>query len=325
MAMSLARFNMIDPHGDASQVADRYRAMLEMASYLDQNGFYGLTFEEHHGVANGWSPTPMMNAAMIAARTENLSLTISALLLPLHDPIRVAEDLAVLDIVSRGRALTIFGLGYRPEEYALHGKDWQGRGQLMTECLEVVLKAWSGEPFMYRGQEVVVRPRPETQPHPTIFLGGTSRVAARRAAKFGLSLYTAANIPELEAYYNEKCQEYGTQGMCLMPGTDTQMLFVDEDPDKAWAELGEHFFHEASTYASWQTADISSAVTSKATNPQELREEGIYVVRTPQECAQIAARDGEMAVFSHHPLCGGLPIDRGWQSLQLFVDAISGV
>lgn len=58
MAMSLARFNMIDPHGDASQVADRYRAMLEMASYLDQNGFYGLTFEEHHGVENGWSLPP---------------------------------------------------------------------------------------------------------------------------------------------------------------------------------------------------------------------------------------------------------------------------
>jgi len=322
MAMSLARFNMIDPHGDASQVADRYRAMLEMASYLDQNGFTGLTFEEHHGVKNGWSPTPMMNAAMIAARTENLMLTISALLLPLHDPIRVAEDLAVLDIVSRGRAMTIFGLGYRPAEYQLHGKNWNSRGQLMTECVEVVLKAWSGEAFMHNGQEVVVRPRPETQPHPTIFLGGTSRIAARRAAKFGLPLSTAAHLPELETYYNEKCQEYGTQGMCVMPSAKTQMLFVDEDPDQAWAELGEYFFHEASTYASWQTPDITSAVTSKASNPQELREEGIYVVRTPQECVEIAQTQGDAALFSHHPLCGGLPIDRGWQSLQLFVDAV---
>ena len=92
MAMSMCRFNMIDPNGDAAQVAERYRAMLEMASFLDRNGFAALTFEEHHGVENGWSPTPMMNAAMIAARTENLMLTISALLLPLHDPIRVAED-----------------------------------------------------------------------------------------------------------------------------------------------------------------------------------------------------------------------------------------
>ena len=322
MSMSMCRFNMIDPNGDAAQVAERYRAMLEMASFLDRNGFAALTFEEHHGVENGWSPTPMMNAAMIAARTENLMLTISALLLPLHDPIRVAEDLAVLDIVSQGRAMTILALGYRPEEYHLHGKDWDNRGQLMTECVEVVLEAWKGEPFMYKGQEVIVRPRPQTQPHPPIFLGGTSKVAARRAAKFGLSFSTAAHIPELEAYYNEKCQEYGTQGMCVMPSATTQMLFVDEDPDKAWAELGDCFFHEASTYASWQTADISSAVTSKATNPKELREEGIYVVRTPQECVDMAKAQGDAALFSHHPLCGGIPIDRGWQSLQLFVDAM---
>lgn len=322
MVMALARFNMIDPHGDAQQVADRYRAMLEMASYLDQNGFFGLTFEEHHGAENGWSPTPMMNAAMIAARTEKLMLTISALLLPLHDPIRVAEDLAVLDIVSGGRAMTIFGLGYRPEEYALAGKSWEGRGQLMTECVEVVLKAWSGEPFEYNGQQVVVRPRPVTQPHPTVFLGGTSKPAARRAAKLGLPLSTAAHLPELEAYYNQMCEQYGTQGMCIMPVANVQMLFVDEDPDRAWAELGEYFFHEASTYASWQTPDITSAVTSRASNPKELREEGIYVVRTPQECAEIAQAEGEGAMFTHHPLCGGLPIDRGWHSLQLFVDAV---
>lgn len=322
MVMAMARFNMIVPGGDAAEVADRYRAMLEMASFMDENGFTGVTFEEHHGAENAWSPTPMMNAAMVAARTENLSMTISALLLPLHDPIRVAEDLAVLDIVSGGRAVTIFGLGYRPSEYKLHGKDWEGRGDLFTECVDTVLKAWSGEPFEYRGETVTVRPRPITQPHPTLFLGGTSRPAARRAARFGLPLFTAANIGELEAYYYEQCAEHGTQGFCMMPSDATQMLFVDHDPDKAWAELGEHFLHEASTYAGWQTADISSVMTSKAGTPEELRQEGIYAVKTPEECLAKAEEDGDLAAFNLHPLCGGLPVERGWDSLRLFTEEV---
>lgn len=322
MAIAFSRFNLIDPKGSPNQVADRYRAMLEMTSFMDENGFFGATFEEHHGATNGWSPTPMMNALAVAARTKNLSLSISALLLPLHDPIRVAEDLAVLDIVSNGRASTIFGLGYRPSEYQLHGKDWENRGALMTHCVQTILNAWSGEPFEYLGQEVVIRPLPVSQPHPPILLGGTSRPAARRAAKFGLPLATAAHLPELEAYYQAQCAEHGTQGFCMMPSDETQMLFVDEDPDKAWAELGEYFLHEATTYASWQTPDITSAVTSKATTPQELREEGIYVVRTPAECSAMSEAQGEAAAFNLHPLCGGLPIERGWENLQLFTDAV---
>ena len=89
----------------------------------------------------------------------------------------------------------IGGLGYRPEEYAAHGKDWTERGALMDECVDAMLKAWTGEPFEYRGTTVRVTPRPLTQPHPTFMLGGTSKVAARRAARFGLPIFSAATCP----------------------------------------------------------------------------------------------------------------------------------
>ena len=78
-------------------------------------------------------------------------MSISALLVPLHDPLRIAEDIAVLDLMSGGRLLIIGGMGYRPEEYAAHGKDWTNRGKLMDECVDALLKAWTGEPFEYRG------------------------------------------------------------------------------------------------------------------------------------------------------------------------------
>lgn len=322
MALTLARFNMVDPDVDPQRVSDRYNAMLEMAEYADDNGFFGISLEEHHGVSNGWSPTPLLNAAMILARTSTITCNVSALLLPLHDPIRVAEDIAVLDLVSQGRLNTIVGLGYRPEEYHLHQKDWPGRGKLFDETIEVLLKAWSGEPFEYHGETVQVTPRPFTQPHPMLLVGGSSKAACRRAARFGLPISLAANVPELEAYYYEQCEEHGTQGFMIMPAADTAMLFISEDPDRTWAEHGQCFFNEAGTYASWQTPDIKSAVGSSATNPEELRAEGIYKVQTPAEAIADAQAKGPAASFVLHPLIGGMPIEAGWECMRLFVDHV---
>ena len=282
MPFSLIRFNLIDPTLDSQSLSDRYKAMLDMAEFADQNGFFMATFEEHHGADNAWSPTPLMNAGTVLARTTTLSASISALLLPLHDPIRVAEDIAVIDLMSGGRLTVIFGLGYRPSEYQLMGKDWDNRGKIMDESIQALLDAWTGEPFQYKGETHRITPSPLTKPHPLIMIGGTSKIAARRAAKFGLPLSPAAHMPELEAYYYEQCELNGTQGFCAMPGEETHMTFVAEDPDKAWAELGQYFLNEASVYSKWQTSDISSAVHSHATTPEELREEGIYQILTHQ-------------------------------------------
>jgi alkanesulfonate monooxygenase SsuD/methylene tetrahydromethanopterin reductase-like flavin-dependent oxidoreductase (luciferase family) len=167
-----------------------------------------------------------------------------------------------------------------------------------------------------------VTPQPLTQPHPLLLLGGTSKVSARRAARFGLPFFPAANLPELEAYYYERCAVEGTQGFCIMPPTDISMLFVAEDPDKAWSELGHHFLHEAQTYASWQTPDIRSSVHSHAKTTEDLRREGLYQILSPSECVERAARQGDAATFSLHPLCGGMPIERGWECVELFVDAV---
>jgi alkanesulfonate monooxygenase SsuD/methylene tetrahydromethanopterin reductase-like flavin-dependent oxidoreductase (luciferase family) len=322
VALCLARFNLIDPAGTPPTNASRYRAMLEMAAFVDQAGFFGVNLEEHHGAANGWSPTPLLNAGMILARTERISVTVSALLLPLHDPIRVAEDIAVLDLVSGGRLITVAGIGYRPEEYHLLGKDWEHRGALMDDGLATLLAAWTGEPFEYRGQVVQVTPRPLSDPHPTVLVGGSSKVAARRAARLGLPMFLPKALPELKAYYKEQCAAHGTSGFVVDPPEDTAMIFVAEDPDEVWANAGHHFLHEAATYRSWQTSGIHSAVRSEATTVDELRAEGVYQVLTPNECVARSTAGGPATAFTHHPLCGGMPIERGWSSLQLFVDQV---
>ena len=128
----------------------------------------------------------------------------------------------------------------------------------------------------------------------------------------------AAHLPELEAYYYEQCKENGTQGFYSHPGSDLTLLFISEDPDKTWAELGQHFLHEAATYASWQTPDIKSAVHSHAQTPEQLRAEGIYEVITPEE----AVARGADAQFTLHPLVGGMPIDEAWKCVHLFVEQV---
>jgi len=322
MATAIVRFNQVQPGLEPTAMAARYQASLDMAAYADAHGFAVVSLEEHHGAPNGWSPSPLVFAGMVFGRCPRIRVSISALLVPLHDPLRIAEDIAVLDLASGGRLVLMLGLGYRPSEYAAHGKDWSRRGELMDEALDVMLKAWTGEPFEYRGTTVQVTPRPLTQPHPFVMVGGTAKVSARRAARFGLPFAPAAHLPELEAYYYAQCAERGVQGYCQMPGADTVMLHVAEDPDKVWATYGEHMLHEAVTYADWQTPDIRSSVHSHARTVEELRAEGIYQVRTPEEILAEAATKPDGGHWCLHPLVGGMPIDEGWRSLTLFAESV---
>ncbi len=319
MTMAVLRFNCIQPGLEPTEMSARYKAFVEMAAIGDDQGFGIVNLEEHHGAANGWSPSPLLMAGMVVARTKRIGINFGALLLPLHDPVRVAEDLAVLDLTSGGRVTTVVGLGYRPSEYHLHQKDWAGRGKLMDHCVDTVLKAWTGEPFEYFGEMVQVTPTPLTKPHPILMIGGTSKATARRAARFGLPMYTAAPVPEVEALYYEECARLGVQGFCVMPPGMSVHIFVVDDPDKAWATWGQHVWHEASTYAGWQTSDISSAAHSHASNVDELRAEGMYRFVTPDEAVEVVRSNGTALL---HPLCGGMPLEPAWDMYHRFVDQV---
>jgi alkanesulfonate monooxygenase SsuD/methylene tetrahydromethanopterin reductase-like flavin-dependent oxidoreductase (luciferase family) len=317
--MTVLRFNCIQPGLEPKEMSARYQAFVEMAAIGDEQGFAIVNLEEHHGAENGWSPSPLLMAAMVVGRTKKIGVNFGALLLPLHDPLRVAEDLAVLDLTSGGRVTTTVGLGYRPSEYAAHRKDWAGRGKLMDHCVDTLLKAWTGEPFEYHGEMVRVTPVPLTKPHPMLMIGGNSKATARRAARFGLPMYTAGSVPDVEALYYEECKRLGVKGFAIMPPAKTSHMFVVDDPDEAWAKYGHHLWHEASLYASWQTGEAHSAAHSDASNIQELRAEGLYRFVTPAEAVEHARGTG-VAVL--HPMCGGMPIDVAWNMFHTFIDTV---
>ncbi|MGV9501648.1 LLM class flavin-dependent oxidoreductase [Streptomyces sp. NPDC003642] len=317
MPVTVVRFNLVAPGASPAELGARYRAALEMAAYADDRGVTTVQTEEHHGAENNWLPSPFAFAGAVFGATRRVAVTVSAVIGPLHDPLRLAEEIAVLDLLSGGRLVTVAGIGYRPEEYEQFGVDFARRGKLQDELLQTLLRAWTGEPFPYRGRTVRVTPRPGTEPHPLLLVGGSSRAAARRAARLGLPFFPSAHLPELEAYYKERLAEYGTEGWVMMPAAETALLHVAEDPDRAWARYGRHFLHEARTYASWQSGTVRSAVKSTATSVAELRAEGVYRILTPEQCAGLG-----LDSYVLHPLAGGMPVEEGWRSLQLFCERV---
>ncbi|MET8077335.1 LLM class flavin-dependent oxidoreductase [Streptomyces sp. NPDC005303] len=317
MPVTVVRFNLVEPGATPASLSARYRAALDMAAYADEHGITTVQTEEHHGVDNNWLPSPFAFAGAVFGATRRIAVTVSAVIGPLHDPLRLAEEIAVLDLLSGGRLVTVAGIGYRPEEYALFDVEWRRRGRLQDELLETLLKAWTGEEFEYRGRTVRVTPRPFTDPHPLLLVGGSSKAAARRAARLGLPFFPSAHLPELEAYYKERLVEYGTEGWTMMPTAETPLLHIAENPDEVWARHGEHFLHEARTYASWQSGDIRSAVRSAAVSVEELRAEGVYRILTPDECVEQGLDNLVL-----HPLAGGMPVEEGWRSLRLFAERV---
>lgn len=322
MATTVMRFDLRAPPRFPARHPELYEAALELAAFADAKGFDTVSVSEHHGVDDGFLPSPLILASAIASRTSRVRITIAALLAPLYDPVKLAEDLVVLDLISQGRVVATLGMGYRREEFAMFGRAYGDRGSLLDEWLEVLLRAWRGERFEWNGRIVQVTPAPFTKPHPPVFVGGQSRRGALRAARFGLPYQPANNDAEMERTYVEACRERGIEPLLLPPGTG-EMIFVSRDPDRTWAAIGEHLLYEARVYSGWQPAgQQSSSVHSHATTVDELRAEGLYRVLTPEACLERAEAQGPFASFVLFPLCGGIPPALAWESVELYANEV---
>ena len=133
------------PAGESD--GERLRSAVDMAVFADRHDFSIVNLEEHHCAEVGWLSSPLVLAGVMAGRTERIRIRICALLVPLYDPLRLAEEIAILDLASNGRALVVTGQGYRPIEYHAMDKNWDSRGADTDFIIETLLKAWTGEAF----------------------------------------------------------------------------------------------------------------------------------------------------------------------------------
>lgn len=303
------------PHADVSE-ADQYRLCVEMSRWADERGFSAITVSEHHGVDFISAPTTL--AGVILGATTHARVMINALLLPLHDPVRLAEAAATLDLVSGGRFTFIAGLGYRHEEFAMAGVDRTRRGATSEEYLEVLGRAWSGEPFEWRGRTITVTPTPVSPREQLVWAGGSVRRSAERAARLRLPFFTMSTDPKVGEMYREECARVGYEGVFMGP-YGPLFVHVAEDPEAAWATIAPYAVYDVVSYASWQTGDHDNMAASDATTADGLRASGLWMVVTPDECIDLVQKYGTIAL---HPLMGGMPPELGWSSLELFVDRV---
>jgi alkanesulfonate monooxygenase SsuD/methylene tetrahydromethanopterin reductase-like flavin-dependent oxidoreductase (luciferase family) len=314
--MFMLRFDMRAPDGGAS-TTDLYRTAIEMAEWGEDNGCVSTLISEHHTSSDGYLPSPIVLATAIAARTTRTPIIVGALLLNFYDPIKLAEDMVVLDIISGGRVSYVIGLGYRPEEHAMFGVDMHTRGALMDRNLDVLRRALAGERFEHDGRTVHVTPRPVTPGGPSLAYGGHSIAAARRAGRLGLNLFAEGGSSTLVDAYNEAAHDAGvTPGFAYIPSAESPTsVFVAEDVDRGWREMGPYLMHDVAMYREWMGDNRAAASRSEANSVEELRaEHGPYRILSVDEAvAQI--RTG--MPLGLQPLCGGLPPELAWPSVHL--------
>jgi len=320
MAKVMLRFDMRRPGFAQASQADLYQAAIEISAWADQHGIGGVHLSEHHGADDGYCPSPLVLASAIAARTANMQIFISALIAPLHEPVQLAEDLAVLDIISRGRVIPILSGGYREAEFHAVGKDLGVRKRYMDEIAPFLKQAWSGEPFTYEGRTITITPRPFSQPRPMLLMGGTSRPAARRAANE--ADFFIPSGPQIFEYYREELKKLGKPDPGPMPAAPATVTFVAEDPDAYWQQIAPHVQHETNSYAKWAEQAQVYSPYKHYDDCDELRASGGYKVYRPSELIEVARDMPSAQPILFHPLCGGIHPRLAWQSLELFMETV---
>ena len=318
--MFTLRFDMRAPEAGAP-VSDLYAAAVDMCSWAETRGAVIAVLSEHHATEDGHLPVPHILASAIAARTKQLAILLAAVPITFWDPVRLAEEISVLDIISRGRVSYAFGIGHRAEEYEHFGVQMHERGKLADESLALLLRLLTGEPIEHDGRRIHVTPARATAGGPFMLIAGGSKAAVRRAARHGLGFISQIDWPELKELYEAECRANGHEpGLIQFPvaGAPTT-VFVADDVERAWDELGPYLLHDAMTAASYRHGDESVASISRADTVAGLRDAaGPYRIFTVDEAAAYIRAGKPLPLL---PLCGGVPPEVAWPYLERAVMA----
>jgi alkanesulfonate monooxygenase SsuD/methylene tetrahydromethanopterin reductase-like flavin-dependent oxidoreductase (luciferase family) len=209
---------------DPATGAEAYRGMVDRVKFVEQLGFDWVSVSEHHYSPRILTPSPVVSAAYLAARVDKIKIALLGPIVPTSNPIRVAEELAMLDTLAPGRIVVGMLRGTTNEylSYDLNPKEARER---TDEGMELILKAWTEpQPFGWQGRHfqyrtVSIWPRPQHQPHPTTYALGTSAEAGDFAARHRIGLGVSYGTFELMAnatrHYRDQCARYGWE-----PGPD---------------------------------------------------------------------------------------------------------
>ena len=301
-------------HFDASVAVRTYAEHLQSWEEMDRLGFEGVGFNEHHCSPYGLMNSPNLMAAAAAQRTTRLKLLIYGNLLPLHQPLRLAEELAMLDCLSDGRLISGFARGI-PREYQVHHVPLAESRARFEEAFEIVMRAWSEEIFSYSGrfwsyQDVAIWPRPVQQPHPPIWIPITgSRESIEFAARHNIpitpGLGSAGGLrDDIIRYYAGCLRKHGHQ---ISPDHLALAVsaYIADSKAQAVKEAGPYHLYFNRTLFSHgnftETSLARAAGYASPTSTEYVRSENLRAAERPREDFRNMTMDDVARQAEHMP------------------------
>ena len=316
--------------GDSRSV---YSGWLEQMDLADSLGFDSLWVTEHHfRNFGGMMPSPSVILAAAAQRTKKMRLGAAVSIIPMHNPLRIAEEFAMVDQLSGGRLNFGAGRGMHPTEYAVFGYDWNDAQKRLPEALDIILRAWSGEPFEwqsehYRFPKLRVYPQPLQQPHPPVYItANRDPESFNMIGKRGHHLMTLPWIatneeqrPRVEMYW--KALKEGGHRVEEKDVFTMYPIYVGADDQQARGEVIEHWHRWRAFAMEAQNLPPENPAYSRVfahLDYDAMVRDSRGVFGGPETCARILKRIIEVVGTTHIGLTfhfGGLSKDKVLKSM----------
>jgi len=336
MKFGIGYYSLQSPPHNPRRHNELYAEMLEEIAAAEDLGFESAWLTEHHFLRDGYCPSLMVAAGAIAARTKKVRIGTGIYLTPLHNPVRTAEDAAVVDNISNGRFIMGLGLGYRPEEFDGFGIPLTQRRGRIEESIEILNKAWADGAMSFHGkyynfENLNITPKPVQRPIP-IWIGAFTEPAIRRAARIGASLFIAAIgiipiVKFLVEMHRGFLKEYGYNPEEFEQPVVREVYVSKDGREKAWERIKEHVTYTAKGYASWGSmVDREGNLLGDPNDPilyDLALEQGIF--GSPEEC--IETINGYKEAIPVDPLIcrfklPGLSHNEAMESMKLFAEEV---
>lgn len=304
--------------------ASLYDAHLRQIAWAETIGYDDVWLTEHHFCEDGHAPSILPLAAAIAATTKRIRIGTAVLLLPLHDAVRVAEDCATIDILSRGRFELGVGIGYRPQEFAGLGRSIAERASLIDEGLEIIVRLWEGEPVHFHGKHyqlngVRLAPPPVQRPRPPLWVGGFAPAAAKRAARLADGYIGTNDMVDQARIFRDEWQRLGRPGRPRLAGGHF-WLIVSRDPARTFAAIAPHVKYQIEVYNQW-LGDAGQALFPAIEQAEDLKRLGILNCVTPAQAIDLIGAYVEATGIERYyswTVPPGYPVERMNEHLALF-------
>jgi alkanesulfonate monooxygenase SsuD/methylene tetrahydromethanopterin reductase-like flavin-dependent oxidoreductase (luciferase family) len=323
------------PPGDERSDADLYRQAIELAVEAERLGFDSVWLTEHHFVDDGYMPSLLAVAAAVAARTERIEIGTGLLLAPLHDPMRLAEDAATVDLLSHGRLLLGLGMGWREEEFEGLGIPMSERRTRLIDAVSILRQSW-GDGLVtgtkrHRYPGMSVRPKPFRPGGPPIWIGAVAKPAVRRAGRIGDGYMGGdtgpAEFAEQVGWVREGQAEATVQRPFQLSLYQPTFAWEGED---AWPLVRDHHH-----YLNWKYEDMAEARgrAGDAPAPPPLSRESEAEIRrhalvgTPEQVAEGIRAYVEAACGDLHFVAQlywpGMPYERQREAMRVFGERVA--